>query len=476
MGEINQFVTVQITRQAASLARQGFGNPLFIAVFPAKGPYATVLTQTYTSLNSVKLVFTDDITVTAKIYCPEVIAAATTIFSQSIVPTYIVIGRRSLTTSNVADVTFPAVVIAGDKYTVNINRKLYTSLGTETTGTLVAATILGLITADTTNAVSAVATGAVLTVTSDATYSMLIDCSNTGLSAAATIVAGTGNVQPQGIVAAFDDIYAENRTWYGVLLGKQQFASAIDVDIIALASEVKALASTSPMLFVCVSASADNLDPVSITGTDVGNVLYTARYDKTAWMYSPYLFQYADAAWMALQLPKPPGSSTWKFKQLVGITPVTLSDSERIILEGIRTSDTYTAGKNGNFIELVAGLNITASNAVVCSGEYIDIIHGVDALTVRSAEGLFGLLVGSEKVPMTNQGIGAVGNVLQNVWVTFATNENPLLVKTSIAIELPDISAVPIVDRTLRLLQNVHPSATLQGAIQQMFITGNVSV
>ncbi len=51
----------------------------------------------------------------------------------------------------------------------------------------------------------------------------------------------------------------------------------------------------------------------------------------------------------------------------------------------------YLVGKNANYYETVAGVNIISSDAVMVSGEYIDIMRGTDALQADIEESTFNI-------------------------------------------------------------------------------------
>ena len=106
--------------------------------------------------------------------------------------------------------------------------------------------------------------------------------------------------------------------------------------------------------------------------TDLASVLKLANRNRSAvvWHATPAGgADYPDAAWMGEGFPYEPGTSTWAYKTLNGVTPDTLLASQETALKN----------KNCNYYMTVGGVSITQEGKVA-SGEYIDIIirYGLD--------------------------------------------------------------------------------------------------
>ncbi len=108
--------------------------------------------------------------------------------------------------------------------------------------------------------------------------------------------------------------------------------------------------------------------------------------------------EYPAAALMGKMLPQDPGSATWAYKQLVGISQGQLSSST---IEELRKNHVnyYAAG--------IKDVGVTF-NGKVLSGEYINVTVGIDWLHVRLQERLFRLLAINQKIPYTLKGIDLV--------------------------------------------------------------------
>lgn len=103
------------------------------------------------------------------------------------------------------------------------------------------------------------------------------------------------------------------------------------------------------------------------------------------------------------------GSTTWKFRNLVGITPDLLTANE---LEGIATN--YAIA----YVE-VAGQGET-SEGTSLSGEYIDTLHGALWVKTEMQNRLERLLQSNNKIPYEQSGInmiqGVATTVLEQAW------------------------------------------------------------
>jgi len=207
-------------------------------------------------------------------------------------------------------------------------------------------------------------------------------------------------------------------------------------------------------------------DAVVITSADddIVSELQDLSYDRTAIIYSSDYANYPDACWAGLQLPKTPGSTTWKFKNLAGITADDLTTAEV----------GYVLAKEGNYYESIAGLSVISSEGVVVSGEYIDVIRGADELQVALAEDIYTLLVNAEKIPFTTPGIGVIENAIR--YRVQKKVDDGFIAENTLVVTVPDIDDVEASEKAVRWLNGVTFSATLSGAIHKVTITGKLQV
>lgn len=216
------------------------------------------------------------------------------------------------------------------------------------------------------------------------------------------------------------------------------------------------------------TASADPQIINVAAGTDVNSI--AAKLGQLGYVRSFVMYHqdanldYPEAAWFGAVLPLIPGSETWKFKTLNGVSYSNLTTTQSL----------NALGKKANTYEFVAGIGIT-QNGTVAQGEYIDIIRGVDWLTARIQEYVFRVLVTNPKVPYTDAGIASIQAEVLRVLSIGIDNgfiaENPEPTCT-----VPLAASVPPADKAARILRNVRFQATLSGAIHAVVIRGTVSV
>jgi len=225
--------------------------------------------------------------------------------------------------------------------------------------------------------------------------------------------------------------------------------------------EIAAWAETQKKIFF----HTDNDAVIPTSGTsDLAYQLKALNYDRTAIAYHSGLVsadQFLMEAWMGKMLPKDPGSATWMFKNLSGITAVGMTSAQR----------TYALNKNCNIYTTTAGVNITERGQVV-SGEYIDIIRGIDWLEATIQETIYSELINTDKIPYTNEGIGIVEGLLKKA-LDEAVRAGVL---ASYVVTVPLIADISDQDKIDRILPDIEFTGILAGAIHKIEIAGTVTV
>jgi len=245
--------------------------------------------------------------------------------------------------------------------------------------------------------------------------------------------------------------------WYALVLCRQALEADNLADIAAAAAWIEA---RNKIFIACI----DQADMLTTSTTDIASTLQDAAYDRTGVLYSGDAESYPEAAWLGRCLPHDPGSITWKFKQLAGITVDDLTPTEVINLRA----------KNANFYEQVAGYNMISGEAVMASCEFIDIIRGTDWLQARIAEGIFLRLINADKIPFTAQGIAVIENELR--YRLEKGVDAGLLVEGSIVITPPAIAAVDPLEKSQRFLNDMRFTAQLAGAVHKVAIAGKLTL
>jgi hypothetical protein len=254
--------------------------------------------------------------------------------------------------------------------------------------------------------------------------------------------------------AAISAIRAENDNWYGVVT-----VSRVKDDILA----VSAVAETLSPGRLHFAVTSDAAVPAK-TASNVAEEIAEAGYYRTALIYSTDTDAYANAA-QAAYLSYNPGSFTFNFKELRGVKAETLTAQERTNLIDQKCQVQIE----------VAGLKRIFDGGMVGSGEWIDIMHGIDWLTARISEGVFAILASAPKVPMTNSGVALLGTEMIRNLVN-ASSDPFNFIRDDFTTFLPDVNSLSAVDRAARKLPGLRFTAHPQGAVHFVEIRGKLII
>ncbi len=443
MASIDNIVSITITKETATVSRVGFGTPATLTFHTTFPEFARV----YGDLSEM---VTDGFATTSREY-----KMAQSAFSQNPRPATIVVGRRS--TAPLRDVTMTpkANPLASTAYTLTINGEAFT-FTTDTSPTIAEITgaLETLINAGGENVLATDGTTE-LTVESAATPG---GASTAGVPFAIEFDATLWDIDDTsadlGIAADLAAMRVANDDWYGLACDALGGA-----EIAALAAAVEAI----PKLYI---AETQDSDCLTSSSSDICSTLMSASYDRTGVLYHPKAgVEQPAIAWISEELPKDPGSSTWKFKTLAGITTYELTSGEQTFLEG----------KNGNHYQTVAGVAIT-SEGKMSGGEWIDVTQFLDWLTARIKEAAFSAFASNPKIPYTDLGIQTMGSTTEDVLREGAKrggiDENGA---TPITVTLPRVADVSAADKQARELSYSF-AASIAGAIHKAIIQGRVTV
>jgi hypothetical protein len=168
-----------------------------------------------------------------------------------------------------------------------------------------------------------------------------------------------------------------------------------------------------------------------------------------------------EAAYFGKMLAKDAGSATWKFKELQSVPTYELTQGQVSNVEN----------KNATWYMTTADVPMT-SNGQVASGEYIDVIHGLDWLKARIQNLVFTALIHVDKVPFTDEGVQMVVSPLKTALEEAKKNK----ILASYEINFPAVADVSITDKGRRFLPDVDFTGVLDGAIHSTKIHGVVTL
>lgn len=443
MADIDSIVSVTITADSKTPSRRGFGIPALMS-------YHTVFPETYRRYTAAADMLSDGFTLYDNAY--RMAAAA---FNADPTVEQVIVGRLPAAPSYSTELTITSAVQGAYirfniiEPTTGTVQPIEYLIGAAETTTTVATAVELLVEAVT--GVSSSSAGAVITITPT-------------VAGRKVFVYDLENCKVQDITAdagydtALAALQVETDDWYGV---------AIDVESQANVNDVAAWCLTNNKLYFQSTQSSYELDG---TGT-LGSTLKAASNDRTVILWAPNAHEYAAVTWMAVGLAQDPGVINWAYQELPGITAAISSKQATLTA----TQKTNLETDNINHYLTVAGLNVTRYGYVT-SGEWIDVRHGIDALTARLQEAVFGLLA-SGRVPYTNLGLDMVANVVLGVLKAFeGTVEQPgLIARGTSAVIMPALSSITSADKAARRLRGIRFSGTLTGSINKVEIRGTIS-
>ena len=452
---LDQIVDVVITQQTSAVPQAGFGVPLIV------GPTGFTNSDLIRYYTAPAAMLTDGFTTSSPEYLYAVEAT-----EQALSPLTFAVGKRLAAVAQVE--TYAVSTLAAShlyQFTLNGSVISYTSGLSDTEQVILAGLLADIAVEFPTNPpVSGVVTGtgpgALLTLTSTApgagytSSAVDVDLTNAHITANHGIQDDLANILNQ----------SNGNNWYGLVL-----CSNDDNDILQAAAYIETLKK----IFV---AASNDAAIVTTSTTDLASKLHGKSYKRTALLFSPGSYnQGIDAAWVGGQLPQVPGSSTWKFKQLVGISPDYFTANQRAILIG---SPGVSTGKTVNIYETVGGVNITEEGWMV-GGQFIDITVGLDWLQSTIQTNVYAQLVNNPKIPYTDKGLAVIENALrQSLQQASDDGGTGLLDHTTITVTSVPVSTIPANIRAQRILPlgALSFQARLTGAFHFVNINGIVTV
>lgn len=443
MSSISDFITINISRQTTSLTRANFGTPGIISEFETdKTNTAFNRFRFYTSL-------TEMINDGWETYDPEYIRASLFLQQNPRVSRFM-IGRKdvlenwtqaltaiqtetenwyafTISQRKSTIVTFNRDFEAGDSVIFTINGVAVTAVPFATDHATTMANIETQIEADITGS----------TVTVDATARTVQISVTNGIKTVTVAITGANLSQTTELTEIpLQDTVIEVSTW----------------------------TETQRKIFFYTTSEADTLTQSADPPTDLAGKIEALNRDRTVIIYHPDAqtqHRYLSNAWIGRLLPFDPGTVNWSFQQLSGVPSYEISSSQR----------GFALGKNVNIFTETAGIDHTEFGTLM-SGEYIDIIHGLDWLEARLGENIFETLINEERIPYSNEGLSVIEGLIKQI-LDEAVGRQFIL--TDYTVTVPLLSAIPNADKIARNLPDVTFTATLAGAINTITINGVVS-
>ena len=253
----------------------------------------------------------------------------------------------------------------------------------------------------------------------------------------------------ESIIEAFKAIKDEDSDFYGILLCSDDKSYGDD-----LKSLVNIVGNNRYLI------GAD----LTKNQLDLGKYFTDKKCERIFSMYKGHDEDYPAAALMGKMLHQHPGSASWAFKQIEGVSKLNIPSD---LLNNLETL-------NINRYVNIKDVGVVLDGRVA-SGEYIDIIHGTDWLNVRIQERLFRVLMTNPKIPYTLKGVDLVRSEIL-AQLQEGVHRGLLAASPEPQVSIPNIDEVDPILRGQRILPDVKFSARLAGAIHAVQINGNVEV
>jgi hypothetical protein len=429
MTVLTDIIDIQISRETTAVSRAAFNVPMFLATHTAFAERARI----YSSLMAVSADF-DSLS--------NVYIAATKLFGQEIRPPQIVVGKRS-----VDSVSITLASVTGSAELDYNGTVVTTDISGEANATAAVAALLVAFDASD-------ATGVDFTDNEDGSFTIAPTVAGEGYSFSASSQFTVVDASTETWVDALDEVSIANNEWYALVA-----ETHTEDDVLALSGSIEARKK------IFGTSSADAQIASAASTDDIAIKLFDLGYQRTFVFYSADAdTQYPEAAWIGSQLPEQPGSNTWKFKSLSGVTVSSLSSTQSGAIKA----------KNANTYERVGGVRMT-SEGRMAGGEFIDVMVFVDWLEARMRESIFFRLVNTKKIPYTQAGITIIENEIRRVLAEGITTGG-LAPNPQPTVSVPNVLSIDPNLRALRTLEGISFEARLAGAIHFVKVRGTVSV
>lgn len=209
----------------------------------------------------------------------------------------------------------------------------------------------------------------------------------------------TNGIDAETVTASLDAIQNIDPEWYGLVFTKE----VRDDFVVNTEDAVEAAADWCEARVKVFGNTTNDLDALdSVSTGDILSVLKAKNLRRTISTYSSSPNEYPSASVLGraftVNFNQPNSTITLKFKQGPGITVEQLTQNEKAVLED----------KRGNAFILV-GASDMYSQSKMANNTFFDEVHGTDWLQNAIQTNVFGyLLTRTTKVPYTDKGVAAL--------------------------------------------------------------------
>ncbi len=438
---LDSIVRVTISTQTSAPTRTGFGDGAFVS----EGAVFNELIKQYADINEVNA------DVTAGLLDATAQTAAQRYFGQANASPRMYVIKKGADRVHVQLITFAGDFVTGNTVNIDVDGETINE-AFDTTSDLTLANLAASIQAKAGVATAVEDTVARTILVTGANINAEVLLENLSVTGGASQTTGeislvSAEDEEKTYVESITRAQVVNNDWYGLAIESKD---KVEQEPVA--------DSIEPQVKFFAYSTADAAAKDAADSTDILSLLQAKSLDRSLGLYSADAANHPEMGWKGGQLPKDPGSITWNFQVIAGAVVDVLSSTEK----------NAVAGKNGNTFTETAGLNLTETG-IVASGEFMDVIRGIDFITARMQEFVFALLANQEKVPFTDDGIASVENEMRAALQLGVGNQ---IITEDFTVTVPLAADVPTADKAIRLLPDMKFNAKLVGAIHKTEIDG----
>lgn len=222
-----------------------------------------------------------------------------------------------------------------------------------------------------------------------------------------------------------------------------------------------------------------------LTGTGLNQTFFTSNFSRTFTFYRSVTDEYPEAAFFGRMLTVDfdgvNTARTGKFKSLSGITVESLTQNQFDLLQKLASSE---ANPVSNAHVRVAGTAMVM-DGVMSTGEFFDTMHGIDWLHAEIQTRVLAALVGNDKIPYTNRGVGTLVNQVRGALQQGVANgllapvfsaDGSEIEAPAFEITVPSVLDVSASQRASRQGPSINWTARLAGAVHFVTTNGTITV
>lgn len=443
---MTEIVSVNISVNAVTTARQGFGNMLFLG----ENNLIPETVRTYNSLNEVL----EDTIVSGN---ADFVAASTAYFSNTPAPkTLKLASTGSITTS---------IDVSGLVGTVNATYAACTVNGTVVTLDLDGTEISTAIATELETAINTVLVGSASVSGDVVTFTPTVETDTISqFGSDLTVTYGAFDLSGTNVADLIARINVSDSDWYVMAANNHtyDFVSAFSSIVTALEGGRLYFTSSAEEDTLNTSQNASNTDTFGKLRNDQADRVIGLWHDQADTLFP-------ECAFFGYNASADAGSTTWNALRLNIPIPVDPTTGKYLSATQINNIE----NRNANYMETRGGKTYTR-NGLDFTGEWIDVWRGLDALTDEVTASVLDLLLSQKgtKLPFTDTGIQAVRAKVDTALSQFA----PDFITQDYRVTVPKRSDISTADVAARILRDVKFTATLTSAIHVVEVQGTLTL